>query len=327
MAARRGGVNGVRVLVTGIGGFVGLYLARHLLEEGAEVAGVVHGAGDAERLALLGAQVTLVEGDVLDPDGTEVALRRLRPDAIFHLAGFASAGRSFVRPLRCMEVNALGTGALLWAVHRSGLRPRVLVVSSSEVYGGGSAPISEEAPLHPRSPYAASKAASEMAARAAVASWEIPCVIARSFNHLGPGQDPRFVTPSLAQQIAAAERRGETCVLEVGDLRPVRDFSRVEDVVRAYRLLLERGVPGEAYNVGSGRGAPVRAVLDALVAAARVGVAVRVNEARLRPGEPEALVADTRKLEAAIGFTPRPALPEAAGAVLEEQRRLLTAAG
>ncbi len=312
---------GKRVLVTGIGGFIGRYVARTLLEASAQVFGLVRPGHEPQALrTAFDDRVRRIEVDLLDGRGLEMVLRRHTPDAIAHLAGFSSAGRSYHEPERCFEVNALGTERLLAAIARTGARPRVLIVSSAEVYGGGSAPLTESDPLAPRSPYAASKAAAEMAARAAVHAYAIPCVIARSFNHIGVGQDARFVTPSLARQIAEAERRGTRCRLEVGDLTPIRDFSRVDDAAACYRLLLERGEPGEVYNVGCGRGEPVRALLTTLVAAARTEVEIIEDPRRLRAGEPPRLVASTDKLIATIGCAPRPALPDAVLEVLAAAR-------
>ncbi|RME76488.1 MAG: NAD-dependent epimerase/dehydratase family protein [Planctomycetota bacterium] len=326
---RRGG-GAVRVFVTGIGGFVGRHLARELLARGAVLGGLVHAPTphEARALAALPGEVERFEGDLLDRPALEAALRRFRPTHVAHLAGFSSAGRSFAEPLRCFEVNALGTLTLLEALRRLGSAPRLLVLSSAEVYGGAEHALDESAPCAPRSPYAASKASCELALRAQPYCDGLPWIVARSFGHIGPGQRPGFVTPNFARQIAEAEARGQACRLAVGDLRAVRDFSDIRDAARAYAALLLHAPARRVYNVGSGRGLEVRRVLEVLVEAAGVPVTVEHDPTRLRPGDPPPpLVADTHRLCATIGFCPRPAVPQAVRAVLEEQRQAVRRRG
>lgn len=278
----------MRVLITGADGFVGGHLARHLRDVGDEVIAIAgpHCQARVEKL------------DVTDAKATLESIARHRPDGIVHLAGFSSVSRSHQSPGLAFEVNAVGTVNVLAAVREAKLaETRTLVISSGEVYGPvkPGTPAREDHPVVATSPYSASKIAGEIATRQFHVSYGQQVVIARPFNHLGSGQDPTFVIPSFAKQIREMKGAG---VLKVGNLEAVRDFSHVDDVVAAYRLLLEKGVPGETYNIGSGIGRTIRAVLDELLAVAQADVTVEIDPARLRPSDIPSLVGDASKLRA-----------------------------
>jgi GDP-4-dehydro-6-deoxy-D-mannose reductase len=291
----------MRVLVTGGSGFVGTWLQAHLEEVGDDV---------------------LAPGEELDvKDGRTVhqALTGARPDVVYHLAGLAHVGRSWEEPSEFFETNALGTLHVLDAARRCRPVPRVLVVSSAEVYGAvtpDQLPLGEEAPLRPVSPYAASKAAAEMVALQACLGWGVPVVRARPFNHLGPGQSPMFAVPALAGRILEARRTGSG-VLRTGNLSARRDFTDVRDVVRAYRLLVERGEPGAAYNVCSGRDVSMEEVVNRLMAISGSDLRLESDPELMRPVDVPALRGDASRLEAATGWTSEVALEESLRAVLE----------
>jgi GDP-4-dehydro-6-deoxy-D-mannose reductase len=192
-------------------------------------------------------------------------------------------------------------------------------VGSGEEYGrlGGNVPAVETDPLAPLSPYAASKAEAEQLGRKAVSSAGIAVVLVRPFNHIGRGQSSQFVMPSLARQLVAIARSQAPAVVEVGDLTPVRDFSHVEDVIAAYLLLLERGIPGEVYNVCSGVGFSIRQALNVMQELMGTHAEIRVDPARLRPIEIPWLVGDPRKIEQ-LGWTRRLRVREALKTVVEE---------
>jgi GDP-4-dehydro-6-deoxy-D-mannose reductase len=313
-----------RALITGIAGFAGGHLAEHLLASGDEVFGLTRAEDPPAALAAagLGERIPLVHADVTDADAVQAALERATPERIYHLAGFSSPRLSYEDPLGCYRTNILGTAALLEAVRRSGARPRVLVVSSAEIYGNaGPGPIAEEAPLRPLTPYGASKAGCEAISHAAVAAFGIPAVIARPFNHIGPRQAAAFAAPSFAKQIAEAEVGRGPHEIRVGNLTPIRDLSDVRDVVRAYRLLAEGGLPGEAYNIGSGQGVSVRALLDRLVALARVPLRVVEDAARFKPADIPCLVSNPARLVALTGFKPTRPLEETLAIIVEDWRR------
>ena len=257
------------------------------------------------------------EVDVLDGPALAKALDAARPDAVYHLAGFAHVGESWDRPGDVFRVNAEGTLNVLEAARLcSGLVPRVLVVSSAEVYGRvavSDLPLTEDAPVRPVSPYAASKAAAEVLAVQAWLGRGVPAVVARPFNHTGPGQSPDFVVPAFARRIRAG---GEGGVLRVGNLSPRRDITDVRDVVRAYRLLVERGEPGGVYNVCSGVDVAIEELVRRMLALAGADLRVEPDPALLRPADVPALRGDRTRLTAATGWEPEIPLDQTLADVL-----------
>ena len=277
----------MRGLVTGAHGFVGPYLTRHLEAAGDEVVG-------------LGPEV-----DITDAEAIRAALAAARPEAVYHLAAASHVGSSWAAPAEVLRVNAEGTLNLLLAAEAAGVQ-RVLVVGSAEEYGivdPAALPLVETSPLRPVTPYVASKVAAEVVGLQAFLGRGLPVVLARPFNHLGPGQSDRLVASTLAHQVARNEREG-TDVIMAGDLTPRRDFTDVRDVVRAYRLLVTQGEPGEAYNVCSGVDVPVSEVAEALISQASRPMRIELDPSRLRPVELPALRGDPSKLRAATGWVP-----------------------
>lgn len=300
----------MRVLVTGAAGFVGQHLVRELLGAGLPVVGATH-TGDPPAGETLTdeerGRVCWVPLDVTSGPSVAAAVDRSAPDFVYHLAGQSSVGDSFSRPLETWDVNATGTLRLVCALAKAtGGRTRVLLASSADVYGRvpeEEQPIPEERPVRPASPYAASKAAAEMAARQATATGGPQVVVARSFNHTGPGHDPRFALPSFAHQLAAMRDGAREPVLRVGNLAVRRDLLDVRDVVRAYRLLAERGEPGETYNVCSGNAYELRELVEELIEISGTGARVEVDEERFRPVDLPLLVGDGSRLRA-LGWAP-----------------------
>ena len=292
----------MRAFVTGGHGFVGTWLRRHLLAAGDDV--VAPGQGF----------------DVTDPVTLRPLMADARPDAVYHLAALAHVGRSWEEPEEFLRVNALGTLHVLEAARRCAPLPRVLLVSSAEVYGPvkpDEVPLRESAPLRPASPYAASKAAAELLGVQAHLGRGVPVIRARPFNHAGPGQDPTFVVPAMGRRIVDAQRSGET-TLAVGNLSPRRDITDVRDVVRAYRLLVERGEPGEVYNVCSGRDVAIEDLVSRMLELAHADLEVKTDPALLRPADVPVLRGDPSRLRAATGWEPEVPLDETLVSVLEE---------
>jgi GDP-4-dehydro-6-deoxy-D-mannose reductase len=317
----------MNLLITGVGGFVGPHLARAVRDAGGRAWGASLEAQPPA--SLTGAELLerYVRWDVAQgPDGGAPALA-WGPDAIVHLAGQASAARSFEDPAGTFAANATGTLSLLEAARRAGFQGRVLIVSSSEVYGRlpEGRPASEDAPVAPVSPYGASKAAAEALAHAYASGFGLAVVIARSFSHTGPGQGPAFALASWARQIAECEARharGESgpFPLKVGNLAVVRDYSDVRDVARAYLTLLERGEKGAAYNVASGKGVALGEALRVLLKHARAPIEVQADPARHRPADLTYLVGDPARLKA-LGWAPRFEIEETLEALLDGARR------
>jgi GDP-4-dehydro-6-deoxy-D-mannose reductase len=275
----------VRAFVTGASGFVGTWLIRHLEEMGDEAVA-------------LGPSI-----DVTDGPAVAEAVAIASPDVIYHLAALTHVGDSWVAPEETFRVNAIGSLSILEAARKTERPPRIVLVSSAEVYGPGeSAPFDEEMPLRPVTPYAASKVAAEYLGLQAYLGRGIEVISARPFNHVGPGQSPNFVIAALAKRLVEAERSGALEV-SVGDLSPARDFTDVRDVVRAYRLLAERGVAGEAYNVCSGEAIAIATVFDELVMLSGNQVKATVDPTLLRPVDIPVLVGDATKLVSLTGWS------------------------
>jgi GDP-4-dehydro-6-deoxy-D-mannose reductase len=314
---------GTNVLVTGAGGFVGPHLARLLAARGARV----HGLGIETPPAGAGL-AAFHTADLRDVESLRAAIAASAPTAIVHLAGQSSAALSFEKPVETFEINALGTWNLMTAAKAAAPDARLLIVTSGEIYGplpeGSRA--TEQTPIRPVSPYALSKAAAD--AFAAVASAAGQDVIrARSFGHTGPGQLPRFVVPSMAQQIAAIEAGNSEDIeadkkprLLVGNLDVTRDLSDVRDVAGAYVALLERGKTGAAYNVCRGEGVRLSDVIARLAALCRVKVAVETDPARLRPADVPYLVGDPALIAGDTGWKPAIGLDQTLRDVLDEWR-------
>ncbi len=306
----------MRALVTGASGFVGRYLIEALRRDGIDVfaCGGPHDASE-EYFPI----------DLADPQILTAALDAARPTVIFHLAAQTFVPESLASPLETYEINAIGTARLAQAVRGWDSAPRIVFPSSAEVYGGRDAsdyPLRETLDLRPANPYGASKAAAESILLAESRSFGTDVVIARAFNHIGPGQDERFVVASLAAQLARIAAGGAP-QLFVGNLSAARDFLDVRDVVAAYVALAREGQRGEVYNVCSGAAVAIRDVLRELIAIARVPVEVREDSARVRSSDIPLSVGSSEKLRAKTGWTRRIPLLRSLREILEASQLAL----
>lgn len=300
----------MRVLITGAGGFVGGHLIDLLLAlpEATIHAAVLNPPGANPRLDLR--PVTQHQVDLRDAGAVRALIDAARPDHIYHLAALADVSASFRDPWQTIENNVRAQVNLQQAVRASGLTSRLLVVSSAEIYGaaqGTSDPIDEHFPFAPANPYSVSKVAQDMLGLQGYLAYRMAIIRARPFNHIGPSQKGGFVAADFASQIAAVEAGERPPVMDVGNLAAERDFTDVRDVVRAYHLLLERGVPGEAYNVCSGVGHSIQSLLDTLLSYSTAAIEVRQDPARMRPSDVPRRVGNAGKLRAATGW--QPAIP------------------
>jgi GDP-4-dehydro-6-deoxy-D-mannose reductase len=292
--------------VTGSKGFVGHWLIAHLEASGDEVTGIDR------------------EVDITEPAPIIDAIKAIGPEAIYHLAAQASVGTSWENQGATYQVNTLGVVNVLGGAASCSLPPRVLLVSSAEVYGRvstGQLPVPEDHPFAPVSPYAASKAAAEMVG---VQSWlgaGLEVIRVRPFNHTGPGQGPAFVVPSLAKQIAEAVASGAESLV-TGNLDARRDLTDVRDVVRAYRSLIESGAPGEVYNVCRGESVSIREVAERLLELAGVELPIVVDPDRMRPSDIPDLRGDPGRLRAATGWAPEISLKDTLRDVLTYWQQL-----
>lgn len=299
----------MRALVTGAGGFVGGHLVTHLADAGDQVTTTDPSHGGA---------------DITDAAAVRDDVAEAAPEIVYHLAGWANVGTSWDHPHDVFRINAEGTLNVLTAARECGVT-RVVAVSSADVYGKGrpeDMPLTEESPLRPTSPYAASKVAADFLGLQAWLGHGVEVVRVRAFNHLGPGQSEGFVASALASRIARAERDGGE-VVTVGDLSARRDHTDVRDVVRAYRLLAVDGEPGEAYNVCSGHDVAVQEVADLLLSRARVGLRLEVDPSLLRPVDVPVLRGSHAKLTSATGWEPEIPLEATLTDLLDDWRARL----
>jgi GDP-4-dehydro-6-deoxy-D-mannose reductase len=289
------------VLVTGAAGFAGSHLLELLEPE--EPAELVGWRRPGTTPLVTGTRTRWESIEMHDPDAVASAIARLRPSAIYHLAGAAHVGDSWRHTRETFAGNVLSSQHLFEALRHAGLRPRVLVACSATVYKAADRAITEQDPVSPASPYGVSKLAQEMLA---VRAWEddgLPALVARSFNHVGPRQAPAYVAPSIARQIALAEAGRLPPVLRMGNLEPKRDLSDVRDTVRAYRAMMRAARPGVPYNVCSGRAVAVRELVEHFRAHARVPIAIEQDPALLRPNDVPLLLGDASRLRAETGWS------------------------
>jgi GDP-4-dehydro-6-deoxy-D-mannose reductase len=297
----------MRVAVTGSSGFVGSHLVPYLRSHGDDVVTI-------DRTGTSPVDVT---------DAAEVrrVLQSARPDAVYHLAALSHIGESWDAPETVFRINAVGALNVLRACIDAGVE-RVLVAGSADVYGAvgrEDLPLTEESPIRPVTPYGASKAAADVLALQTYLGDGLGTLRVRAFNHTGPGQGVSMLVPGLAQRIADAERTGGSKI-KVGHLDVVRDLSDVRDVVRAYRLLVELGTPGEAYNVCSGRGVSVQEVADAMLAMSDAPLELLVDPELVRTVDVPRLVGSPARLCAATGWEPVIPLDETLRDVLAAAR-------
>ena len=290
----------MRILVTGVCGFVGHHLAGELTSHGHTVLGF-----DRPDAPVPDGLAGMVSGDLCESDALAAAVADLAPDACIHLAALSFVPEGETRPARMLSVNISGTMNLLDALRTHAPGARVLGVSTAQVYGPArrEAPIREDDPLAPVSMYGISKAAADLATLAYARQFGLAAMTARPNNHVGPGQSPRFVVAAMAQQVKAMARGETETILRVGNLDSERDFSDVRDVVRAYRLLIENGRAGQAYNIAAGVQHKIRELVEALCARAGVTPEISVDAARFRPTD-ESPHLDISRIEHDVAWHP-----------------------
>src|SRR5690349_9013559 len=298
-----------RVLVTGVTGFAGSHLVDYMLTRGdSEIYGIQRWRSRTENIEHFAGRITMLECDLRDATSTRDTLEKVRPDWIFHLAAQSFVPTSWIAPTESLTTNVLAQVNLFEAVRHLGLKCRIQLACSSEEYGlvhGDELPIRETNPLRPLSPYAVSKVTQDLMGFQYWKSYGLDIVRARAFHHTGPRRGDAFSTSTFAKQVAEIEIGRREPVVMAGDLKPVRDFSDVRDIVRGYWDLLERGVAGEVYNLCSGLEWTIERMLTFLISQSRVpGIEVRTDAARLRPSDSPVLRGSYEKIERAVGWRP-----------------------
>lgn len=298
----------MKVLVTGITGFAGSHLVDYLLTlPGVEVFGILRWRSRTENIEHFQDRVRLVECDLRDSTSVRDVLEQVMPERIFHLAAQSFVPTSWTAPTESLVTNIIGQLNLFEAIKHLRISPRIQLACSSEEYGmvyESELPIRETNPLRPLSPYAVSKVGQDMLGYQYWMSFKIPIVRTRGFNHEGPRRGPVFVCSDFAKQIADIERGIKPAVIRVGNLDARRDFSDVRDVVRAYWLSLEKGEPGEVYNICSGTAWTIREMLDMLLGMTKVKVKIEQDASRMRPSDVPVLLGDASKFRKATGWQP-----------------------
>ena len=314
------------VLVTGAAGFVGTHLLDRLPSGEARVI-AWRRPGESLPPAPTGTGCEWAEVDVLDRAAVAAAVAANPPAMVFHLAGVAHVGQSWDRAAQTLAVNVLGTHHLLSAIQAFAPSCRVLISGSALVYRPQARALTEDDPLGPVSPYGLSKLAQEMAGLQAFAESGLPVIVTRSFNHIGPRQDPSFSTPSFARQIARIEAGLAPPTVLVGNLDARRDLTDVRDTVDAYHELLVRGEAGRAYNVCRGIAYRVGDILEGLRAQARVPIETRTDGALLRRHDVPVMLGSGARLARELGWVPRIPIERTLADILDYWRGIVAETG
>lgn len=312
----------MRILITGAGGFVGTHLAKHIVEneQDIQVTGTVFKT-DAVNNAFL---TESYQADLRDYDRVLEVVKTVQPDHIYHLAAQAFVPRSFEAPWETLETNIRSELNILQACIELGIMPHILIISSAEIYGAVSPeelPLTETSPFRPANPYSVSKVTQDMLGYQYYLSYKLPIMRARPFNHFGPGQSERFVAAAFSSQIARIEAGLQEPVLNVGNLSAKRDFTDVRDIVRAYRMIIDKGNVGDVYNIASGKAFSIQYLLDTLLSYTKVEIDVRVDPERLRPIDVPEVRGDCTRLHEATGWQPQIAFEQTLHDLLDECRQ------
>lgn len=298
----------MKVLITGITGFVGSHLAEFCLARGdVEVFGTVRPRSQMDNVKHIEGEINLLDCDIRDATSVHEVLEAVKPDYISHLAAQSYVPSSWRAPAETLITNIVGEVNIFEAVRELDLDIRIQLAGSSEEYGKvyeNEIPIKETNQLRPLSPYGVSKVAQDLLGYQYHQSYGMHIVRTRGFNHTGPRRGDVFVTSNFSKQIAEIEKEKREPVLYVGNLEAIRDFTDVRDMVRAYWLSLEKCESGDVYNISSDKGVKIRDMLNMLLSMSSVDIEVRQDPARMRPSDVEVLIGDSTKFRQATGWKP-----------------------
>ena len=319
-------------MITGVAGFAGSHLVEYLAAHtDMDLFGIAREGKEYSSLAQLGNRVSLHRGDVLSMEFVRSAIREVKPDYLFHLAGQAAPSHSWTDPASTLVVNTVGQLNILQATAAENPTCRVLVPGSGDEYGlvqPSELPVRESNPLRPINPYAVSKIAQDMLGLQFFVSHRLSVVRVRPFNHIGPRQSEAFVCSSFARQVAEVELGLREPVVKVGNLEARRDFTDVRDMVRAYWLAVSQGEAGEVYNIGSGCAWSISDILRSLLNKSHTKISVEQDPARLRPSDVPEIYCDYSKFFRQTGWKPLVPLEESLAELLDYWRlRLREGAG
>jgi GDP-4-dehydro-6-deoxy-D-mannose reductase len=299
----------MRILITGVTGFAGSHLAEFILANfpDSEIIGTIRWRSPMENIRHLESKVNLIETDLRDASSTKSLIASNKPNVIFHLAAQSFVPTSWSAPAETLTTNILSTLYILEAARSLSEPPRILVACSSEEYGAvrpEDLPIAEDCPLRPLSPYAVSKVGQDMLSFQYYQSYKIPVIRTRAFNHTGPRRGKVFVSSNFAMQVVELEK-GKRQDISVGNLEAIRDFSDVRDIMRGYWLAVEKGEPGEVYNLASGVGVTIKDLLHLIISKSKLDpkkVKITPNPERMRPSDVPVLIGNSDKFRSVTGW-------------------------
>jgi GDP-4-dehydro-6-deoxy-D-mannose reductase len=300
-----------KILITGSSGFVGNYFIDFLEENGikSSVLGVDLFENERQNNNRVYVNYSFKQIDLLDAQSIENVIYLFQPDYILHLASYSSVAFSWKNPVVSFQNNTNIFLNLVEAIRKLGLHTRLLSVGSSEEYGNvnkDNLPLREDSATDPISPYAVARVSQELLSKIYTQGYGVDVIMTRSFNHLGPRQRDVFVVASFAKRMAELKKQGQTSgIINTGDLSIIRDFLDVRDVIRAYYLLLTKGVKGEIYNICSGQGISLNSIIEKLVQVSGIKVEAILNQDYIRPNDNKIIIGSNEKIYAAVGWKPQ----------------------
>lgn len=309
-----------KVLITGVTGFVGSHLAEYLIEKKHDVYGTIRWRSRLENIQSIKDKMKLVDCDMKDAFSVKKMIDRIHPEYVFQLAAQSYVPFSWHAPQETFNANVISEINLFEALLETKTAPLIHIAGSSEEYGlvlANETPIKEENPLRPLSPYGVSKVAQDLLGYQYFKSYGMKIIRTRAFNHTGPRRGDVFVSSNFAKQIAEIEKGIHPPVIFVGNLEAIRDFTDVRDVVAAYWLSLEKGVPGEVYNISSGKGRKISEVLEILLSLTKLKIEIRQDSSRMRPSDVALLIGDSSKFRKQTGWQPKIPFTKTLGDLLE----------
>jgi len=298
----------MRVLITGIAGFVGSHLAEYALKKKAKVFGTILPNEPLNNIAHIKKRLKLFKCDITNARQVDLVVKKSKPDFVFHLAAQSSVTHSWKIPKKTMQVNIIGTINLLESLRRHVPNARIMLASSREVYGQvkkSDLPITEKHPTKPANPYGISKLAMEFLGIQYYYKYGLEAIIMRSFNLTGPRRPASFACSDWAKQLAEIELGLKEPVIEIGVVTALRDFTDVRDAVRAYWLAIHKCRPAEPYNVCSGKALRMKKVLEMILSLSNKEIRVMRDEKKVVEIDIPYAVGSNAKLRRATGWKPK----------------------
>lgn len=316
-----------KILITGASGFAGGYLSEYLYSQNKfEIFGTYH-SKESFLNSPVKEKIHFQKIDLINSENVLNIIGKIKPDYIFHLAAASAPSESFKDPVKTFQNNVIGQINILEAMKKNNLlKSKILITSSCEVYGyvgPEDLPVDEMTQLRPATPYAVSKVTQDYLALQYFLSYKLQCIRVRPFNHTGPRQEAKFVASDFSKQIAEIEKKKKEPVIHVGNLEAKRDFTDVRDIVKAYSQLLEKGVPGEVYNVGSGKSYSAKEILDILLRNTKCKISIKTDPQKIRPADSPDIVCDNQKLVDLTGWKAEIPLTKTLQDILDYWRNII----